>query len=112
MILTQCAACAKPLEHDASSRCVGCQTRYCSDRCLRYHAHRGGHDDECEDISNGGGAEQYHADKKYKEAVAVAVEACAEDKLSARADEMHDPNKGMADLVKFFAAIKPYDGGN
>ena len=24
-------------------------------------------------------AEQYHADKKYKEAVAVAVEACAED---------------------------------
>ena len=31
--------------------------------------------------------------------------------LSARADEMHDPNKGMADIVKFFAAIKPYDGG-
>ena len=31
--------------------------------------------------------------------------------LSARTDEMHDPNKGMADIVKFFAAIKPYDGG-
>jgi hypothetical protein len=31
--------------------------------------------------------------------------------LSAREDEMHDPNKGMADIVKFFAAIKPYDGG-
>ena len=79
MILTQCAACAKPLEHDASSRCVGCQTRYCSDRCLRYHAHRGGHDDECGDISNGGGAEQYHADKKYEEAVSDAVEECADD---------------------------------
>ena len=31
--------------------------------------------------------------------------------LRARADEMHDTNKGMTDLVKFFAAIKPYDGG-
>ena len=79
MILTTCAACAKPLEHDAPARCVGCQTRYCSDRCLRYHAHRGGHDDDCEEIASGGGAEQYHADKKYKEAVAVAVEACADD---------------------------------
>ena len=79
MILNTCAACAKPIEHDAPSRCVGCQTRYCSDRCLRYHAHRGGHDDECEEIANGGGAEQYHAEKKYEEAVAVAVEACAED---------------------------------
>ena len=28
---------------------------------------------------SGGGAEQYYADKKYKEAVAVAVEQCAED---------------------------------
>ena len=79
MILTTCAACAKPLEHDAPAHCVNCQTRYCSDRCLRYHAHRGGHDDECEDIANGGGAEQYHADKKYEEAVADAVEECAED---------------------------------
>ena len=79
MILTTCAACAKPLEHDAPARCVGCQTRYCSDRCLRYHAHRGGHDDECEEIANGGGAEQHHANKKYGEAVAEAVEECAED---------------------------------
>ena len=47
MILTTCAACAKPLEHDAPAHCVNCQTRYCSDRCLRYHAHRGGHDDQC-----------------------------------------------------------------
>jgi len=77
--LTTCAACAKTLEHDAPAHCVNCQTRYCSDRCLRYHAHRGGHDDACDEIARGGGAEQYHADKKYKEAVADAVEECAED---------------------------------
>ena len=79
MILTTCAACAKPIEHDAPARCVACETRYCSDRCLRYHAHRGGHDDECEEIANGGGAEQHHANKKYEETVADAVEECAED---------------------------------
>ena len=33
----------------------------------------------CKKIHRGGNAEQYNADKKYKEAVAVAVEACAED---------------------------------
>jgi len=31
----------------------------------------------CKKIHRGGNAEQYHADKKYKEAVAEAVEACA-----------------------------------
>ena len=39
---------------------------------------RRGHKQICKKIHRGGGAEQYHADKKYKEAVAVAVEACAE----------------------------------
>jgi glyceraldehyde-3-phosphate dehydrogenase/erythrose-4-phosphate dehydrogenase len=33
----------------------------------------------CKKIHRAGNAEQYHADKKYKEAVAEAVEACAED---------------------------------
>ena len=33
----------------------------------------------CKKIHRGGNAEQYHAEKKYKEAVAVAVEACADD---------------------------------
>ena len=32
----------------------------------------------CKKIHRGGNAEQYNADKKYKEAVAEAVEACAE----------------------------------
>ena len=31
----------------------------------------------CKKIHRGGNAEQYHANKKYKEAVAVAVEKCA-----------------------------------
>ena len=79
MLLTTCAACAKPIDHDASSRCVACETRYCSDRCQRYDRRRGGHGKICGAIASGGGAEQYHADKKYEEAVAVAVEACAAD---------------------------------
>ena len=33
----------------------------------------------CKKIHRGGNAEQYNADKKSKEAVAVAVEACADD---------------------------------
>ena len=33
----------------------------------------------CKKIHRGGNAEQYNADKKYKEAVAEAVEACADD---------------------------------
>ena len=39
---------------------------------------RRGHKQICKRIHRGGNAEQYYADKKYKEAVAVAVEACAD----------------------------------
>ena len=41
---------------------------------------RRGHKQICKKIHRGGNAEQYNADKKYKEAVAVAVEACADEK--------------------------------
>ena len=58
---------------------MGCRTRYCSDRCERYDRRRGGHGKICGAIASGGGAEQYHADKKHEDAVATAVEACAED---------------------------------
>ena len=34
---------------------------------------RRGHKQMCKKIHRGGNAEQYHADKKYKEAVAVAA---------------------------------------
>ena len=40
---------------------------------------RRGHKQMCKKIHRGGNAEKYHADKKYKEAVAEAVEACAAD---------------------------------
>ena len=78
-ILTTCAACAKALEHDAPTHCVNCQTRYCSDRCHRYDRRRGGHGKICGAIASGGGAEQHHANQKYDEAVADAVEICADD---------------------------------
>ncbi|CAH0379140.1 unnamed protein product [Pelagomonas calceolata] len=77
MILTTCAACAAPLAHDAP-RCVRCKIRYCDSTCQHDHWRRG-HKQMCKKIHRGGNAEQYNADKKYKEAVAVAVEACAKD---------------------------------
>ena len=76
-LLTNCAACAAPLAHDAP-RCVRCFTRYCDATCQHDHWRRG-HKQICKKIHRGGNAEQFHANKKYKEAVAVAVEACAVD---------------------------------
>ena len=52
--------------------------RYCDQTCQHDHWRRG-HKQMCKKIHRGGNAEQYHANKKYKEAVAEAVEACAED---------------------------------
>ena len=78
MILTTCAACAAPLAHTAP-QCGRCQTRYCGRPCQVQHYKEGGHKALCKQIKKGGGAEQYNADKKYKEAVAEAAEACADD---------------------------------
>ena len=47
--------------------------------CQVQHWKEGGHDQLCKLIKKAGGAEQYNANKKYAEAVAVAVEECAED---------------------------------
>ena len=77
MILTNCAACAAPLAHDAPG-CGVCATRYCGEAC-RLDAQRGGHNEVCLTIHDGGNAEQFYADENYKQAVAVAVEACADD---------------------------------
>ena len=78
MILTNCAACAAPLPHIAK-QCSRCKTRYCGPACQVQHWNAGGHKDYCKLIKKGGGAEQYNANKKYKETVAEAVEACAAD---------------------------------
>ena len=97
MILTNCAACAAPLAHDAP-RCVRCKTRYCNATCQHDHWRRG-HKQMCKKIHRGGNAEQYNADKKYKEAVAVAVEACAEDTIYAHALSASDPEQAETILV-------------
>ena len=77
MIRTCCAACGKLLPHTAP-RCGNCSTPYCDRDCQKLHW-KAGHKKECKQIELGGGAEQYYADKKCAEAVAVAVEECADD---------------------------------
>ena len=79
MLLTQCPVCAAALPARTAKQCSRCKTRYCGPACQKKHWEEGGHDTLCKKIKRGGGAEQYHADKKFTEAVTVAAEACAED---------------------------------
>ena len=79
MILTQCAVCATELGLSLGKKCGRCSTRYCGPECQVQHWKEGGHDTLCKKIKKAGGAEQYNANKKYAEAVSVAVEKCAED---------------------------------
>jgi hypothetical protein len=60
-------------------KCGRCSTRYCGPECQVQHWEGGGHDQLCKKIKKAGGAEQYNANKKYAEAVTVAVEKCADD---------------------------------
>ena len=78
MILTKCAVCAIELGLTLGKKCGRCSTRYCGSECQKQHWEGGGHDKLCKPIKKAGGAEQYNANKKYKESVAVAAEACAE----------------------------------
>jgi hypothetical protein len=79
MILTQCAVCATDLGLSSGKKCGRCSTRYCGPECQVQHWKEGGHDQLCKKIKRAGGAEQYNANTKYAEAVAVAVEKCADD---------------------------------
>jgi hypothetical protein len=79
MILTKCAACATELGLTLGKKCGRCSTRYCGPECQKTHWEEGGHDQICKPIKRAGGAEQYNANQKYAEAVAVAAEKCAED---------------------------------
>jgi hypothetical protein len=79
MILTQCPVCAVALPALTAKQCSRCKTRYCGADCQKQHWEEGGHDKLCRKIRKGGGAEQYHANTKYAEAVVVAAKACAED---------------------------------
>ena len=78
MILTQCAVCAIELG-TGGKECGQCQTRYCGPECQEQHWEEGDHDQLCKHIERAGGAEQFYANTKYTEAVAVAAEACADD---------------------------------
>ena len=79
MILTQCAVCATELGLSLGKKCGRCSTRYCGPECQVQHWKEGGHDQLCKKIKKAGGAEQYNANNKYAEAVAAAVEECADD---------------------------------
>ena len=79
MILTHCPVCAAQLHSTNAKQCSRCKTRYCGAACQEQHWKEGGHDKLCRKIRKCGGAEQFHADTKYTEAVAVAVEKCADD---------------------------------
>ena len=78
LLLTQCAACAAPLGLTSGKKCGRCSTRYCA-ACQKQHWEGGGHDKLCKKIKKAGGAEQYHANQKYAEAVAIAAKECADD---------------------------------
>ena len=78
MILTNCPVCAAPLPDTSAKQCSRCKTRYCGPACQKQHWEQG-HDKLCKKIKRGGGAEQFHADKKYTESVVVAAKACADD---------------------------------
>ena len=67
------AVCATELGLTLGKKCGRCSTRYCGAECQVQHWKEGGHDQLCKKIKKAGGAEQYNANKKYAEAVAVAA---------------------------------------
>jgi tetratricopeptide (TPR) repeat protein len=102
MILTQCAVCATELGLSLGKKCGRCSTRYCGAACQVQHWKEGGHDQLCKKIKRAGGAEQYNANEKYAEAVAVAAEKCAEDTkgqtcyiCTEGAKRRHAPDEGL-----------------
>ena len=76
-MLRHCASCAAQIPQTAP-RCASCKTRYCGRDCQKRHW-KGGHKQVCDQIKRRGGAEQCHAEKQCKDAVAVAVAKCADD---------------------------------
>ena len=78
MIRTCCAACGKLLPHTAP-RCGNCSTPYCDRDCQKLNWKTGGHKDICKKIKKAGGVQQYCADTRCAEAIALAVEECADD---------------------------------
>ena len=71
-LLSTCAVCGGPV---ATKACARCKTLYCSTHCQQEHWNSG-HKKMCKKIQRAGGAEQFHADAKAKEAADAAVAAC------------------------------------
>ena len=99
-MLRTCASCAAQIPQTAP-RCASCKTRYCGRDCQKRHW-KGGHKQICDQIKRRGGAEQIHADKQYKDAVAVAVAKCADDTKGQTcyicmegAERRHTANEGL-----------------
>ena len=102
MVLINCACCAAPLPHPAK-QCSRCKTLYCSPACQKQHWEQGGHDKLCRKIRKGGGAEQYHADIKFKEAVEVAADAAEAFKEDAKGQKCYICGDDKEGLVRMCA---------
>ena len=72
-LLSTCVVCGAEL---ATKACARCKTLYCSPHCQQEHWNTG-HKRMCKKIQRAGGAEQFHADAKFKEAADAAVASCA-----------------------------------
>ena len=83
-ILTTCAVCGAEV---ATKACARCKTLYCSQHCQAEHWNTG-HKKQCKKIQRAGGAEQFHADAKFKEAADAAVAACAAEGVSVKCIEI------------------------
>ena len=104
MIITHCANCATEIQRTAP-RCIKCWTRYCGPACQRQHWDSGGHNRQlCKRIKRRGGAEKHNAHERYKEVVATAVSATAEQRDAAGQtcyiclegfERRHDENEGL-----------------
>merc|ERR1711940_275820 len=72
-LLSTCAVCGRSA---VTKACARCKTLYCSQHCQAEHWNTG-HKKQCKKIQRAGGAEQFHADAKFKEAADAAVAECA-----------------------------------
>ena len=79
MILTKCAACATELGLTSAKKCSRCKTHVLRGRLARKSIGKKAATTSSAKDKRAGGAEQYNANQKYAEAVAVAAEKCAED---------------------------------
>ena len=67
------------------------------------------HDDECENIANGGGAEPYHATKKYDEAVVDAVQGSGRTLQYTSDRFIRDATEVAQDLDRVAVAYCPHN---